>query len=306
MNVQDIDLNLLIGFDALLDELSVSRAAARLGVTQPAMSSTLKRLRQLFDDPLLVRSSDGMLPTDKAKALKGRVKAALASIQALMDDAGEFDPKTLQRTLHIGLNDYASVLVIPRVYPLIRSQAPGLKLVFQPRKNIPSSRLDLETGLIDFAIGIGSAQELPGSLIVRKLFDDPFLTMVRRDHPSVGDQLTLDQFVELEHLVVSPQGHDRGVVDDVLARLGRTRKVGVIVPHFSSAAPLVAESDLVCTIPGRIARLYTDFYPIRCVPPPPLDLPLGNVSLAWHAVSHDNPVHRWVREQFAAAFPKPS
>jgi DNA-binding transcriptional LysR family regulator len=305
MNVQDIDLNLLIGFDALLDELSVSRAAARLGVTQPAMSSTLKRLRQLFDDPILVRSTDGMLPTDKAKALKERVKAALTSIQALIDDAGEFDPRKLQRTLQIGLNDYASVLVIPRVYPLIRALAPGLKLVLQPRKNIPTSRTDLESGSLDFAIGIGSAQELPGSLMVRKLFDDPFLTMVRKDHPIVREQITLEDFLALEHLVVSPQGHDRGVVDEVLARMGHSRNVAVVVPHFASAAPLVAQSDLVCTIPGRIARLYTDFYAIRCVPPPPLELPIGNVSLAWHAVSHENPVHKWVREQFAAAFPKP-
>ena len=304
MNAEDIDLNLLTGFAVLLDELSVSRAAARLSVTQPAMSSTLKRLRQLFDDPLLVRASDGMHATEKAMRLKSRVQKVLADIQALLDerDEGEsFDPRRVERTIHLGLNDYASLLVMPALMRRLRTQAPGLKVVMQQRKNIETARTDLESGALDFVIGLGRATDLPGSLITRRIFDDPFLTMVRRDHPGVGATLTLDEFLAHEHLVVSPQGHDRGIIDEILAKMGKSRQVRIVVPHFVAAAQLVSESDLVCTIPGRVAELYRTQWGLRTLEPP-LALPVSNVTLAWHSLNHHNVVHQWIREQFAAEF----
>lgn len=305
MNVQDIDLNLLIGFDALLDEMSVSKAAQRLGVTQPAMSSTLKRLRRLFADPLLVRSSEGMQPTEKAIWLKTRVQRALAAIQSLIDEAGEFDPSRIERTIHIGLNDYASLLVIPQVYALIHSAAPQLKLVMHARKNIATARSELESGALDFVIGIGKTNELPSSLMTRKLFDDPFLTMMRNGHPALSQSdgtLSFETYMTLEHMVVSPQGHSRGIIDELLAKQGLFRHIAVTVPHFASAAQIVAATDLVCTIPGRIAAMFAEHYDIRTLAPP-LDLPIGNVHLAWHAVSHENPIHKWIRTRFALAFP---
>lgn len=302
MNVEDIDLNLLKSLAALLDEASVSRAAARLGVTQPAMSSALKRLRGLFDDPLLVRTPTGMIATDKATRLKVRLAPVLAGVQGLLDDAGDLDPGRFARTVTIGLNDYASLLVLPRVIPLIRDAAPKLRIVVQPRKNVAAARSELESGALDFAIGIGDPKDLPGSLVARKLFDDGFMTMLRSDHAAGRKLLGLEQFLALDHLVVSPQGHDHGIIDEILAKTGQRRHVAVTVPHFAGAAQLVAATDLVCTIPARVAELYAPHFPIRIVKPP-LALPKGRVALAWHAALHDNPVHRFVRAQFIRAFP---
>ncbi|TWW11133.1 LysR family transcriptional regulator [Planctomyces bekefii] len=298
MNLLRLDLNLLAALDVLLEEKNVSRAATRLGVTQPAASSSLKRLRALFQDELLVRAPQGMTRTPRAEQLRPRIRSALLALSASLDPDGPFDPMQAKDIIRIGVNDYASQVVLPLFYGRLRKEAPGIKLVLEPRKNVSSSKEDLESGQVDLIIGIGRQSEWPKSLIAKRLFDDPFVTMVRTNHPKVKDSLSLGQFLELEHLVVSPQGHDRGIIDDILEKDNKSRIVALAVPHFSIAARLVAETDLICTIPERIARMYSGLFQFKILTPP-LQLHVSNVSLAWHPRSDESPCHRWLRQLIA-------
>lgn len=300
-DIRKTDLNLLVTFFTLAEELSVSRAAGRLGVSQPAVSAALKRLRQLFDDPLLVRTSNGMQLTDRAVQLKPKIQDLVAGVQNLLDDVAEFDPATAKRTITIGLNDYASLVVVPPLICAIKRRAPGINLVMLPRQNITVAREDLEAGILDFVIGIGYANALPGSLKVLRLFDDPFVTIMRKGHPLTKIGLTMENYLQQEHLVVSPQGHQRGIVDELLDQKGLSRRVSVVVPHFAVAPQIIAESDIISTLPSRIAEKYKDSYPINLIDPP-FKMIQSNVTLAWHQVRDDNPVHKWIRGLFSEIF----
>jgi DNA-binding transcriptional LysR family regulator len=305
-----LDLNLVVAFDALVRERSVTRAAARLGVTQSAVSHALRRLRELLGDPLMVRSGNGMALTPRAEGLVVPLRSGLLTLGRALSQPAVFDPGTARRTFTLASLDLFDLLVLPQLLRRVRLEAPGVDLnVAQAADRTLSERL--ETGEVDLAITVQmhSADEAisatgPG-LVQTTLFRDGLVCLLRSGHPALAPRnrrasratagLTLDTYVALSHVLVSPRGHGPGLVDEVLAERGLKRRIALRVPHFYSALALVGESDLVLTAPAPLAGLAS---PTRVVAlPPPLPLPEHSVQLVWHERFGHEPGHRWLRER---------
>jgi DNA-binding transcriptional LysR family regulator len=290
-----VDLNLLVACDALLAEKNVTRAAKRLGVTQSSASHALARLRDLFGDPLLVRSGHAMLLTPRAENLAGRVRDALGRVADLLAERPAFEPKTARLTFTISTSDYGALVVVPRLVERFASRAPGVDLVVRPATNEVAARL--EEGAFDVAIG--PITDAPPALVVVRAFDDAFECVVRKGHPKVGKRLELADFIALPHVVVAPRGLRPSHVDVALSRIGQRRRVGVLVPHFLMAPHVVARSDMVLTLPRRLANIACAALPlVRHAPPIAVD---GfTFQLAWHERRQRDAAHAWIRAELLA------
>ena len=293
-----MDVNLLVALDVLLRKEGVTEAAREIGLSQSAMSHALGRLRDLFDDELLVRSGRTMVPTSRAKALREPLREALKRLEEVIALSPGFEPKTSQAVFRLATNDYAQFTLLPPLIERLQREAPLIDLrVRELGGDPPTERL--ATGAIDLALTLGLPEHVPSSLYRRDLFQLELVSVVRRDHPRVGDSLDLDIFCELPHILVSPRGDDEGVVDWTLERQGRSRRVAVVVPHFMVAPHLVATTDMVLTTARSVAESFAQFLPIRLVEPP-LELERGTVSMVWHPRSHREEGHRWLRKQIEA------
>lgn len=292
--------DLLRCFALLHRERHLSRAAKRAGLSQPAMSRALARLRDLFGDPLFVRTPRGMVPTTRADALAPRVGAVLEAAAALVREE-ELDPATLARTFTIGTSGFSDAQLLPPLVDMLAREAPGVAITTRPLGSDAGEAL--ASGRIDLMIGIAAA--VPQDAQRTRLYEETFVCAVRRDHPRVGKRLTLARFVSLPHLLVSPGEQPGGVVDAALEARGLSRHVAMRVHSFASAPPIVASSDLVLTAPTRsIAPLAK---PLRLrLFPVPLDLARFPVFAAWHARVHDDPAHRWLRAKLVAASRSPA
>ena len=290
-----IDLNLLVALDALLIERSVTRAARRLGITQSALSHLLGRLRALLGDPLLVKAQGGMTPTVLAQELAAPLRSALAEIEHALRVRPRFLPETSQRQFTVACADYGMLVLLPHLMRRLGALAPGVSVTARPAT--ASAAQDLLAGQLDLVIG-ALPPEAP-DLLGRKLFDERFVCLVRRDHPQVGDTLTLEQYVALPHLLISPMGGGVTWVDPVLERLGMRRHIALRVPHYLVAPLVVAETDLILTVAARVARVFGSAVAVREVVPP-LEIPGFAVSMYWHPQRTEDPGHRWLREQVAA------
>lgn len=296
-----IDLNLLRVLDAVLQCESVGRAATRLGVTQPAVSRQLARLRERLGDPLLVRTGSSMVATERALRLRDPVHEALARAEALFDPDTRFDPATLRRRFKVASTDYAVTLILPALLARLQRHAPEVDLDVVP---LPSNaQLDFDSPEID--VFIVHPDWLPATAKRRILFDDRFSCLARTGHPLVGRAVSIEQFSQLRHILVmiDPLGHIGGPVDAVLAAQGLRRRVGVTVTGFMTAAHLVAQTDLVATLPRRSALQSARMLAVRTVELP-VEIEGFSVVLGWHARHHDDPAHRWFRGQFATASKK--
>lgn len=293
-DIRNLDLNLLKALDALLDERSVTRAAARLSLTQPAVSGLLQRLRDSFDDPLLVRTQRGMLPTARALELAGPIKQVLRDIDTLLRPV-EFDPATAVWSMTIAATDYALQAVVVPLLAVLRREAPGARIAVLPVQNQPV-HAQLERGDLDLAL-ITPSETSPG-LHARPLFDERYVCVMRRDHPDAAEAaLSLDRFCALEHALVSYGGGSfRGVTDDALAKVGRARRVNLSVTSFLVLPEILEASDLIAVIPERLARRA----PGLVVREPPLPIPGFTKTAAWHERTHRSPAHRWARERLFA------
>jgi len=291
MDLAGADLNLLVTFDALLAERSVTRAAERVGLSQSAMSNALRRLRSLLNDPVLVRTRDGMAPTQRALELVDPIHEALAQLdRALTSDSG-FDPRTSQHTFRIGTADVIEFLLVPQLLQRLAAEAPGINLeVSQLQGGLPVE--ELRTGRLDLAIGNFSdvGEPFQSQTIMR----ENLVCAVRKDHPRIGRRLTLKLFTELGHALVTPHGQPGGVVDRVLAERGLARRVVVTTPHFLVAPILVVHSDLIVTLAERVARAFASFLPLEIFKPP-IDVPGFSLGIIWHSRTADDPPHRWFR-----------
>lgn len=298
-----LDLNLLAALDVLLRERNVTRAAARLGLTQSAMSHKLKRLREELGDPLFVTGPGGLVPTARAESLEEPLRHALRDLAAAVRATEPFDPRAAERDLRVACVDAIEITLLPNILRRLASEAPGLRVSI--RRRGPRSIDELASGDLDLVVAPGGVpgvgyDELPG--IQRRLVStDDFVCVVREDHPSVGRRLTLKKFLALDHLLVTPGGTRVGVVDQVLARDGRTRRVAVTVPSFVSAPLLVSQTDLVLTCPTSVGLAAAKIVPLR-VFPPPLPLPAIPTFLFWHVRVQHDPAHRWVREFVVSSF----
>jgi DNA-binding transcriptional LysR family regulator len=287
--LRNVDLNLLKALDVLLDERSVTRAAARLALTQPALSGTLTRLRECFDDPLFVRAPRGIVPTQRALDLAAPVKQVLAEIEALLQPRA-FDPAHATLTVSIAASDYSLRAVALPFLAALKRQAPGIRVALMPLEGeqVPTR---LERGDIDIALL--TPDNTPGDLHARRLFEERYVCAMRRDHPAAAQALTLDRFCELDHALVSYAGGDfAGVTDEALARLGRARSVTLSVKSFLILPELLCASDMVAVVPSRLVT----GRPELAVSELPLAVPGFAKVAAWHERTHRDPGYRWVRE----------
>ncbi len=291
-NLQNLDLNLIRPLAALLDSGSVSQAAVVLGMTQPGMSKALSRLRQCLNDPLLVRVGTHMELTEQARTLRPVVRNAVGQLDLVFAAKRNFEPTRLSRTYYISTPDYGEGLIAPTLFQRLRQQAPGVDLRLTPPTH--SDRSKLADGTLDAILAPPTQQDT--NLKMRKLFRETFCCLVRRDHPRVSGALDLDLFCELEHLLimVDPDGPVSGPVDERLAELGRSRRIGMTVNGFMSVAPILANTELVGTVPLRTAQLAQKLFPLKH-----LEHPLGrwgfDLCLLWHPRRDEDPDHVWFR-----------
>ena len=295
MSLRGIDLNLLVSLDALLAERNVTRAARRMGLSQPAMSAQLTRLRELFQDPLLIASPRGMLPTARALALQPLLADHLAGLEDLLAVAGGFDPATAETTFRIAASDSIQAILGGRLVARLAASAPASRIaLIQPV--VATLARQLEAGDVD--VVIGSPAALLSTWRSRPLFEEHFVCVVRAGHPDAGGGLDLDRYAACDHLLVSPAGGGfSGVVDERLAVLGRRRRVAVSIQDFLVAQRLLAQTDLVATLPSRVAG---GFGPGFAILAPPLDVPGFVVRLAWHPRTDRDPAREWLRREIAA------
>ena len=293
----EMNLNLLLALDALLAERSVSRAAARIGVTQPAMSQSLRHLRALFDDALLVRDRGAMVPTPRAEGLGVPLRQALVELQRALDGDAGFDPATAQRRFTLAAGDHVAVTLLPALLEQISAQAPGVDIDVRP---LEVRRLQdvLTTGEVDVAMSAGLA--LTGELVQQTLYTSGFACLVRRGHPAVRGTLDLAQYVALPHALISPRGEGASVVDTVLEAMGKRRRVALRVPYFLAAPLIVARSDLILTAPRLLAETFARTHPLQLIEPP-LELPTFDIVQVWHGRYQHDPGHRWLRHTIAAS-----
>jgi DNA-binding transcriptional LysR family regulator len=293
VHIDDKDLNLLSVFSALMTDRSVSRAASRLSLSQPAVSHALARLRRDFGDELFVRAAKGMTPTPRALALQDAVAAVLAQARGLYGSGETFSPKSADARVTIATTDYFEALLLPRLLPYLSREAPGVTLNCRPTPgDLPKAQL--EGGEIDLAIA-GFYGDLPQGYFKRVLFNETYACVVRKGHPRVKEDLTLATFASLEHVLVSPQGDLFGAVDHALQKKKMKRRVVAGVGNFHSPAAIVAATDYVVTVPKRLAKMYAETHPVKWFEPP-LAVPGFAVVAVWHARTHRSPLHVWMRQ----------
>ena len=292
MDFHGVDLNLLAAFDALYTERHVTRAAARVGVSQPAMSAALARLRRLFDDALFLRSAAGLLPTARAREIAEPVSQALRQIETALVLGPKFDPAKVTQTFNLGLGDYATHIMLPAVAQAVQAAAPGATLHVKPVIARDSAIDLLDAGQIDFAIGVAPSQA-HGRIHSRPLLDDEFVTLVRRGHPLVHGELDLETFLTLKHILASPEGDRHGVVDQALSQMDRRRHVALVLPQMFALPTIVAGGDLAATLLRRVVPPNSEATLTMLTPP--LALPRIPFHLIWHQRNDGHPAQQWLR-----------
>lgn len=297
INLGRLDLNLLVHLDALLTERSVTRAAARVGIGQSAMSHNLARLRELFDDELLTRGADGMRLTPRAMTLVDPVRTALAQVEAVLLRDQSFDPATAVRTFRLGLSDSMEILIVPRLLARMREIAPGIHLRLY---NVDTSRLldDLDADEVDLALSYGPIQQGQLHHKQRVLFTESFLCMFNAEKTGITPPISLEDYIRLPHVLTSlrPGRTVRGSVDEALEELGLQRSVALTTPRFLTVPYLVVQAPVIVTMGARLARRFAAELGLS-LSPPPVKVKDITVSLVWHASYQHDPAHVWLRDQ---------
>jgi DNA-binding transcriptional LysR family regulator len=291
--LMDYDMRLIEALDALLAENSVTKAAARLNTSAPAMSRVLARLRRAFDDPLLVRAGRDLVPTPRALELRAEVHAIAASARALFTPPSTADPRTAVRMLDLQVADMLSTAFIPSLIDDLRVQAPGVSLRVRP-EGLEDTPV-LREGVVDLEIGIIR----PGDPEIQSetLVTETLVAVVRPDHPLAQVKtVTPRRFAAAEHIVVSRRGRAHGPIDEQLAELGMRRRVTAVVPSFASALHLTRATDLVCVAPARLGRPMLQTLGLRTFPIP-LTLPHITIGMAWHPRNHHDRIHELLRDR---------
>lgn len=294
-NLRTFDLNLLVAFDVLMRELNVTRAADQMFITQSAMSHILQKLRQQLDDPLLVKTPSGMKPTERALALIDPVRALLAETERLIQPPLAFDAATSQRRFVLAATDYIEFLLMPELSGLIENIASGIDLhVKRTETSFPVTLL--ENGSLDVVLGFESVLNPPTYLQRQYLFSDKMACVVKKDHPLISKPPSLEEFVTVPHMLISRTGSNVGIIDQELTALGLERRIKLIVPHFLSAPLIVAKTDMILSLPYRIAEQFTKLAPLAIFPVP-IKLPDYDLCMIWHPLRDKDPAHQWLRDK---------
>ncbi|MDN4575698.1 LysR family transcriptional regulator [Pandoraea cepalis] len=283
-----IDLNLIRTFVAIYETQSVSSAAKRLNITQPSVSYSLNRLRDLLHDPLFTRSRDGMVPTFNATQLFSAFKVALNSIESAISATREFDPSKSERSFRLALSDLGELYFLPFLIREFQTVAP---LVCLEIVQIDSSLVAewLQTGYVDAVVG--NLQFVGGEARKATLFSESYSCLLSASHPSIGDALTLEQFVAANHVVVAPfTGHH--LVEDALSEMGLKRRIVLRVPHFTSLFSSIATTDLVLALPTRVAKAFASEGRMKVLPLP-FQIQPFEVNLYWYPHAEDSGAQQW-------------
>lgn len=292
-----IDLNLVVALDALLADRHVTRAAARLGLTQSAASHALARLRDLLGDPLLVRGPRGvMVPTPLAERIRPQLRRVLDDLATTLRGE-QFDPSTARHTFHIGTSDYIELVMLPELTARIGKLAPNIDLWVHSYEQYGDT--ELASGALDLVIGPIASAGRSQSVYEKVLFDESFTCIVRAKHPLAGAKMTLARYCETPHLLVAPRGTPGSYVDTALAEIGKSRRIGLAVPHFLVVPYIIASTDLVATLADRVAQVFASTLDLVTMPPP-LAIPKFRIAASWHERSHHDAAHKWLREQLLA------
>jgi len=293
VKLSDIDLNQLVSLDAILSTRSVTAAADKVGLSKPAMSHALARIRALVGDEILVRSGKHWILTARARAMAQPLAALLAQAEALVTADRPFDPATMEREFRIHTTDHVLSVLGVALGREVAREAPGVALRFLPI--LPDDVAPLRDD-VDLAFGV--FPDLPPELRKQALFEDRFCCVVRRDHPVVRGRLSLKQYAALDHVLVAPRGRAGGAADAALAALGERRRVTRSLPYFLSALHCVAESDAIATISERLARAHAERFGLQVLRPP-LELLPYTIEQIWHPRVEDDPAHAWLRRRIA-------
>lgn len=292
MHLSRIDLNLFVVFEAIYSEGSITRAAQVLHLTQPAVSHALARLRDSLQDELFVRTQRGMVPTPLAQQIIGRVRAALQGLQTAVQEHQEFDPGRLEKTFRLSLRDIFEIMLLPRLTREINRLAPRVEL-----NCLRVTRADLQhelaRGMLDLAVDVLISHD--DSICHRKLKEDRLVCLMRSDHPQAEKPLALDDYLALRHVLVSSRERGPGYEDFELSRHGLSRQIGLRTSHYFAAALVAAETDMLLTLPARLADVVRRSLPL-VTREFPLPLPPLAVYLYWHRNMDQDPANRWLRE----------
>lgn len=299
-----VDLNLLLIFEAILKERSVSRAAERLNLTQSAVSHSLARLRAMMDDPLFVRTRRGMEPTSFSESIASRVTGVLGEIRGIFTSERDFEPAQSTQRFTIGMTDYMSFVVMPGLTRRLNMAAPNVRIVVLPTSAHGCTRL-LERGEIDIYVG-NFPPDPPNSLSAASLYDDELVCVARRTHPAFAGGLTKAGFLAHAHLHVSPWGAP-GFVDQMLSSFHAQRRIALTVGDFLVALPVLEQSDLIAVLPRRLAEPMRQRFNLA-VRPSPFDFGESRIGLTWHRRLDADAGLFWLKDQIAlvcAAEPSP-
>lgn len=295
-----MDIKLLAVFDEIYKTRSVSRAAENLGLAQTTVSLALGRLRRQFNDPLFVRTSAGMMPTPHALGLVAPLRQALELLRVATQQQVLFDPATSTRHFHLAMTDISHLEFLPRLMNTIVAVAPSVRVDVLRITTATASLL--ETGEADLAIGF--MPELDAGFYQQKLFDQSFSCVVRRDHPRVRQHMTATQFQDERHVLITAPGTGHDLVEQALARARLTRQVALSLPALPGLGKLLANTDLVATVPDRVAQMLVGIAEVKALPPP-FRLPAFSIKQHWHARYQYDPASQWLRATIANLFLEP-
>jgi len=294
MNLHQIDLNLLILFDALYRYRSVSVAATEVCLSQSAFSHGLSRLRSRLSDELFVRVNNVMEPTPLADKLAEHVTPALGQIRQGLNNSVAFDPASSELEIAFAATDYTQFSLLPKLMGRISAVAPNIKItVFPSEDKIPTEKLI--SGELDFVLGFGHEVEKSSTIEYQTWLEDSYCTVARKDHPQLKNGLTLDKFLSLAHVRISPWGERQGVVDQHLAAQGLSRQVALQLPSVLAAPYTILHSELLLTLPRVVAAHMENIIDIDLYPTP-ITIPDYQLNLYWHKLNASKASHRWLRQ----------
>ena len=291
MNLRDIDLNLLVVFNQLLVERRVSKVAEKLGLTQPAVSNALARLRKLLGDELFLRTPRGMQPTPFADELAEPVAYALGMIHGALNQRSSFEPATSQRSFTIGMTDIGEIYFLPKLMDELARLAPGVS-VSTVRNAAVNLKDEMEAGHVDLALGL--LPQLKGGFFQRRLFRQRYVCLFRKGHRLDKRKISLAEFSAADHVVVVSAGTGHGKVDELLERNGVQRRVRLTVPHFVAVGHILRATDMIATVPEAFAQQVAAAFELVSVAHP-AGLPDIAINMFWHAKFHKDPANQWLR-----------
>lgn len=292
-----LDLNLVRVLVAIYETRSVTLAAERLSLTQPTVSYGLARLREAYGDRLFVRGAAGLVPTAAAEVVYRRFSQALAGIDSTLEDPQRFDPLRSTRRFRVAMSDIGALYFLPPLYARLQQVAPSVELeVVQ----VAMDRLvdDLASGRLDAAVG--NLPAIRAHTRSSLLFLERYACLLAREHPRIGEALTLEAFVAARHVMVASAFSGHRLLDDALAERGVAREIAVRIPHFTALPRLIAQSELLVTLPARVARLYASQGPLKTLELP-VPIPEFEVRVHWHAHHEASPSHKWLVGEIGAA-----